>query len=144
MFTKQGNHGTFLMINRHVSNANEFSFNSQNISIILMKNIKFVQCRRRHASQIHICDMCLCVCVCVWMKISEGVLGWKKVEVASCDIPSRDDSNQALMVKPQLRSLHKGSSIKVGNTGEEERDKERFRVETGPSNVRRNHTIHSF
>ena len=40
--------------------------------------------------------------------------------MASCDIPSRDDSNQALMVKPQLRSLHKGSSIKVGNTGEEE------------------------
>ena len=58
--------------------------------------------------------------------------------MASCDIPSRDDSNQALMVKPQLRSLHKGSSIKVGNTGEEEGDKERFRVETGPSNVRRN------
>ena len=64
--------------------------------------------------------------------------------MASCDIPSRDDSNQVLMVKPQLRSLHKGSSIKVGNTGEEERDKERFRVETGPSNVRRNHIIHSF
>ena len=64
--------------------------------------------------------------------------------MASCDIPSRDDSNQALMVKPQLTSLHKGSSIKVGNTGEEERDKERFRVETETRNVRCNHTINSF
>ena len=62
MFTKQGNHGTFLMINRRVSNADaKFSLNSQNISIILMKNIKFVQLRRRHTSHIHICDMCLCV-----------------------------------------------------------------------------------
>ena len=52
----------------------------------------------------------------------------KEAQVTSCDIPSRDDTNQALMVKPQLRMrVYKGWE----NKRKREIKKERGRVEIG-------------
>ena len=52
----------------------------------------------------------------------------KEAQVTSCDIPSRDDTNQALMVKPQLRMrVYKGWE----NKRKREIKKERGKVEIG-------------
>ena len=59
---------------------------------------------------------------CVCFSLCTNEKRRKKVEVTSCDIPSRDDSNQPLMGKPQSSGWE---SIKVGKTREEEGDKER-------------------